>query len=47
MLCLGEFNINLLKYNCCNFADHFFDLSSSGYVPLITKPNRITKSRQY
>ena len=42
---MGDFNINLLKYDCCNFANHFFNqLSSSGYMPLITKPTRITKS---
>ena len=42
---MGDFNINLLKYDCCNFANQFFNqLSSSGYKPLITKPTRITKS---
>ena len=42
---MGDFSINLLKYDCCNFANHFFNqLSSSGYIPLITKPTRITKS---
>ena len=45
---MGDLNINLLKikkYDCCNFANHFFNqLSSSGYMPLITKPTRITKS---
>ena len=42
---MGDFNINLLKYDCCNFANKFFNqLSSSGYTPLITKPTRITKS---
>ena len=42
---MGDFNINLLKYDCCNFANQFFNqLSSSGYTPLITKPTRITKS---
>lgn len=42
---MGDFNINPLKYDCCNFANHFFkQLSSSGYMPLITKPTRITKS---
>ena len=42
---MGDFNINLLKYDCCNFANHFFkQLSSSGYMLLITKPTRITKS---
>ena len=42
---MGDFNINPLKYDCCNFANHFFkQLSSSGYMLLITKPTRITKS---
>ena len=41
---MGDFNINLLKYYCCNFSNHFFNkLSSVGYMPLITKPTRITK----
>ena len=42
---MGDFNIDLLKYECCNYANNFFNqLSSSGYMPLITKPTRITKS---
>jgi len=42
---MGDFNFNLLKYDCCNFAKHFFhQLSSSGYMPLITNPTRIAKS---
>ena len=41
----GDFNIDLLKYNYCNFSTDFFNqFSSSGYTPLITKPTRITKS---
>ena len=40
-----DFNIDLLKYECCNYSDNFFNhLSSLGYMPLITKPTRITKS---
>ena len=28
---MGDFNINLLKYDCCNVANQFFNqLSSSG-----------------
>ena len=42
---MGDFNIDLLKYECCNYSNNFFNqLSSSGYVPLITKPTRITRS---
>ena len=42
---MGDFNIDLLKYNYCNFSTEFFNqFSSSGYTPLITKPTRITKS---
>ena len=42
---MGDFNIDLLKYNCCNFSTQLFNqFSSSGYTPLITKPTRITKS---
>ena len=42
---MGDFNIDLLKYNYCNFSTDFFNqFSSSGYTPLITKPTRITKS---
>ena len=41
---MGDFNINLLKYDCCNFANQCCNqMSSSGYTPLITKPTRITK----
>ena len=33
---MGDFNINLLKYDCCNFANHFLNqLSSSGYIKFI------------
>lgn len=42
---LGDFNIDLLKYDKCNFSHQFFNqLSSSGFRPLITKPTRITSS---
>ena len=42
---MGDFNIDLLKYNYCNFSTEFFhQFSSSSYTPLITKPTRITKS---
>ena len=42
---MGDFNIDLLKYNYCNFSTEFFNqFSSSGYTPLISKPTRITKS---
>ena len=42
---MGDFNIDLLKYNYCNFSTEFFNqFSSSGYTSLIFKPTRITKS---
>ena len=42
---MGDFNIDLLKYYQCNFSNLFFNqFSSSGYIPLITRPTRITKS---
>ena len=42
---MGDFNIDLLKYECCSYSNNFFNqLSSSGYMPLITKPTRVTKS---
>ena len=41
---MGDFNIDLLKYKQCNFSNLFFNqLHSSGFVPLIRKPTRITK----
>nr|XP_047126254.1 uncharacterized protein LOC124807829 [Hydra vulgaris] len=40
---LGDFNINLLKYESCNDASNFLDLMySSSLFPLITQPTRIT-----
>ncbi len=42
---MGDFNIDLPKYYCCNFSSKFFNqFSSSAYTPLITTPTRITKS---
>ena len=42
---MGDFNIDPLKYNCCNFSTSFFNqFCSSGYTPRIYKPTRITKS---
>lgn len=42
---MGDFNIDVLKNNYCNFSTEFFNqFSSSGYTPLISKPTRITKS---
>ena len=42
---MGDFNIDLLKNEYCNYSNNVFNqLSSSGYMPLITKPTRITKS---
>ena len=42
---MGDFNIDLLKYEYSNYSNNFCNqLSSSGYMPLITKPTRNTKS---
>ena len=44
---MGNFNIDLLKYKCCirSYSINLFNqLSSSIYMPLITKPTRIAKS---
>ncbi|XP_065654555.1 uncharacterized protein LOC136081185 [Hydra vulgaris] len=40
---LGDFNINLLKYDSCNDVSNFLDLMCSfSLFPLITQPTRIT-----
>lgn len=40
---LGDFNLDLLKYENSEFSNRFFNqLSSSDFLPLITKPTRIT-----
>ena len=42
---MGDFNIDLLRYDKCSFSNHFYNhLASSGYTPLITKPTRVTES---
>ena len=40
---MGDFNIDLLKYENCSFANRFFQLTSSVFLPLITKPTRLTE----
>ena len=40
---LGDFNINLLNYETHAQTGSFFDmLSSNGFLPLITRPTRVT-----
>ena len=42
---MGDFNIDLLKYNQCNFSNQLFNqFSSSGFMQIIIKPTRITRS---
>ena len=41
---IGDFNIDL-KYEHCKFSTEFFNnMISSGFIPLVTKPTRITRS---
>ena len=49
---MGDFNIDLLKSDSCDYAYKFTEqLFTSSYSPLITKPTRITQhshlNRQY
>ena len=40
---MGDFNIDLLKSESCEFANRFIEqLFTSSFYPLITKPTRIT-----
>ena len=40
---MGDFNIDLLKSESCDFANKFTEqLFTSSFYPLITKPTRIT-----
>ena len=40
---MGDFNIDLLKSESCDYAGQFTEqLFTSPYYPLITKPTRIT-----
>ena len=40
---MGDFNIDLLKSESCDFANNFTEqLFTSSFYPLITKPTRIT-----
>jgi hypothetical protein len=44
---MGDFNVDLLKYENCTFANRFFNqLTSSAFLPLITKPTRLTEIQQ-
>ena len=41
---MGDFNIDLLKSESCDFAGKFFEqLITSSFIPLILKPTRITQ----
>ena len=41
---MGDFNIDLLKSESCDYANRFIEqLFTSSFVPLITKPTRITE----
>jgi hypothetical protein len=45
MYLLGDFNIDVLKYKSCNFANTFIDLLfSNGLLQLVTKPTRCTNT---
>ena len=40
---MGDFNVDLLKCNDDNFSQDFFDsLLSSSFIPLITRPTRLS-----
>lgn len=42
---MGDFNIDLLKYNINDNANSFIkQMNASSFYPLITKPTRITKT---
>ena len=42
---MGDFNIDLLKYNINDNANNFINqMYASSFYPLITKPTRITKT---
>ena len=41
---MGDFNIDLLKSESCDYANRFTEqIFTSSYIPLITKPTRITQ----
>ncbi len=41
---MGDFNINLLKSESCDYASRFLErLLTSSYIPLILRPTRITQ----
>jgi endonuclease/exonuclease/phosphatase family metal-dependent hydrolase len=41
---IGDFNIDLLKSESCDYASQFVEqLFTSSFLPLITKPTRITQ----
>ena len=40
---IGDININFLQYNANNFTSEYLDMIlEMGFMPLITKPTRIT-----
>ena len=40
---MGDFNIDLLKSESCNYTNRFIDqLFTSSFFPLIIKPTRVT-----
>jgi hypothetical protein len=42
---MGDFNIDLLKYNSHEKTNNYVDnLFSNGFLPIITKPTRVTTS---
>ena len=44
---MGDFNINLLKYDCCKYSAAFHDLlASHSFQPLILQPTRVTLTSQ-
>jgi hypothetical protein len=41
---MGDFNIDLLKTESCDFSNRFSEqLFTSSFLPLITRPTRITE----
>jgi endonuclease/exonuclease/phosphatase family metal-dependent hydrolase len=41
---MGDFNIDLLKSESCDYTNRFLEiLSTSSYIPLVLRPTRITQ----
>ena len=41
----GDYNVDLLKINSVQFNENYFDsIISSGYVPIITLPTRLSNN---